>query len=513
MSESPPGTEQLTRLTAKIQRSIIGTLAISGLVLVGLFAVIQILFAGAQAWQFILLTALWLASCIPIGWLLARRVTRPLSFLSQAILHISPTEHSVAAPHMENLRLGRELITTLVDQLYGCVGTPGTTQLVSPGELILQQIPLPLVGLDSQLQIVFANPLAEHYSQQATGLVGKNVYNGFEMSFADSGDNLDTWLQSCRASSVTAQKSWERVRLQVPGQARPSYFDLSASYSQHNPSGSEVMLVFFDHTDSYSMEDTSISFIALAVHELRTPLTVLRGYIEAMGEELEGKLTPETMTFMQRMEASAESLSGFVSNILNVAHIDQDSLALQLREENWTTLLERTVADMRVRAKVHNISIELKIAPDIPPVAADRISIAEVINNLLDNAIKYSHGKSQHIFVKSGLNTEGLVETTIQDFGVGIPSEVMPTLFEKFARNHRNRAAISGTGLGLYLSKALVSAHQGNLWVRSHEGKGSIFGFTLLPYAKLAETDKSSDTKNITTHPHGWIKNHSMTRH
>ncbi len=379
--------------------------------------------------------------------------------------------------------------------------------------LLLRQIPLPLIGLDSQLVVVFANPLAEQYSQQATGLMGKHIYNGFEMTFADPTDTLDTWLQTCRDSSVTANHAWERVRLQRPNQTQPSYFDLSASYSQHNPSGAEVMLVFFDHTDSYSQQDTSISFIALAVHELRTPLTILRGYIEAMGEELEGKLTPQTTTFMQRMDASAESLSAFVSNILNVAHVEQDQLSLQLREENWAELLERTVADMRLRAQVQAISIELKVEPNLPSVAADRVSIAEVINNLLDNAIKYSKGKSEHIFVVSKLNAEGLVETTIQDFGVGIPTEVMPTLFEKFARNHRNRATVAGTGLGLYLSKSLVRAHQGNLWVRSHEGQGSTFGFTVLPYNRLADTSKSSDNDKITAHPHGWIKNHSMTRH
>jgi signal transduction histidine kinase len=88
----------------------------------------------------------------------------------------------------------------------------------------------------------------------------------------------------------------------------------------------------------------------------------------------------------------------------------------------------------------------------------------------------------------------------------------MPHLFEKFSRNYRNQASISGTGLGLYLSKALVNAHGGNIWVRSKESEGTIFGFTIQPYGKLADGDKSGDNKTITRSAHGWIKNHSLSR-
>ena len=88
----------------------------------------------------------------------------------------------------------------------------------------------------------------------------------------------------------------------------------------------------------------------------------------------------------------------------------------------------------------------------------------------------------------------------------------MPNLFTKFYRDHRNRSQIGGTGLGLYLSKAIISAHGGNIWVRSEQGKGSTFGFTILPYAQLAAELKNSDNKEIVRGAHGWIKNHSMYR-
>lgn len=88
----------------------------------------------------------------------------------------------------------------------------------------------------------------------------------------------------------------------------------------------------------------------------------------------------------------------------------------------------------------------------------------------------------------------------------------MPNLFSKFYRDHRNRAQIGGTGLGLYLCKAVVSAHGGNIWVSSKPGQGSTFGFTLIPYEQLADEIKNGDNKDITRGAHGWIKNHSLYR-
>ncbi len=254
-----------------------------------------------------------------------------------------------------------------------------------------------------------------------------------------------------------------------------------------------------------------MSFIALSVHELRTPLTLLRGYIEAFEEELDGKLDPQMTDFMQKMSATAQQLTAFVNNILNVARVDDDQLELTLQEEDWPQIIDSVVANLSLRAKVRGITLEAHVAPDLPKVAVDRLSIHEVMNNLIDNAIKYS-GQSTIITVDAHMNKEGLVETTIEDHGLGISSGIMPNLFTKFYRDHRNRAQIGGTGLGLYLSKAIVTAHGGNIWVRSKEGVGSTFGFSVRPYEQLAEELKNSDNKDIVRGAHGWIKNHSLYR-
>jgi signal transduction histidine kinase len=445
-------------------------------------------------------------------------VMQPLKALWQTILHLSPHQQGVMAPAPESIRFGRELVASLSSQIYqlATVAEQTSHTAAKPSEtlhanFVANNLPLPLFVLDNNETIQFANPLAADYiGIHQEDLIGKNVYMVLDMAFP-SESTFDKWLKEVKLKNATASGSWERVRLNVRDNHPTRLFDLAAYYNRNNPQKTETMLVLFDHTKQYSQDEQAVSFIALSVHELRTPLTLLRGYIEAFEDELGGKLSPQMNDFMQKMSATAQQLTAFVNNILNVARVDDDQLQLQLQEAEWPTILKNTVMNLSLRAKVRGITLQCTIAPNLPKVGVDRLSIQEVVNNLVDNAIKYS-GKSTLIKIDTHLTQDGAVETTVQDFGMGVPTAVMPNLFTKFYRDHRNRAQIGGTGLGLYLSKAIIDAHGGTIWVRSKEGQGSMFGFTLQPYARLAAEVKNSDNKEIVRGAHGWIKNHSLYR-
>lgn len=444
---------------------------------------------------------------------------QPLKAIWLTILHILPGEHNVPSPNINKLNVGRTLVMSLSAQIYQISSiaeqydsaeqkTEKTEK--SRSSLVANALPLPLLLLDKEANVTFANDATARYlGLPMEEIKGKDVYSVLDMSFP-SDDTFDTWLKKSRTSTVTASKSWERVRLSR-AEAKPLQFDLAAYYNKDNPDGVETILILFDHTQTYSQDDQSMSFVALAVHELRTPLTLLRGYIEVFDEELSGKMDAELQGYMQKMNASAQQLTAFVNNILNVARIEGDQLFLRLQETKWPELVQSVVSDWTLRARVRGITLECSVAPNLPTVGVDRVNIYEVISNLIDNAIKYS-GTGKKIIIKAAMTKDGLVETTVQDFGVGIPESVMPNLFSKFYRNYKNRAQIGGTGLGLYLSKTIVTAHGGNIWVRSKDGEGTTFGFTILPYAKLADEQKSGDNMDITTNAHGWIKNHSLYR-
>lgn len=447
----------------------------------------------------------------------ARYLVQPTRLIWQAILHIAPDTANTPAPDLGKNHLGKELITSLVTHIYQLASVAEKIDQMSSkrhneldGDFVANSLPLPLLVLDKDDTALFANEnMLRYIKRSRTDTIGQNIYSVLDMSFT-SYHTFDEWLTQAKANKPVDTQTWERVRLHLPDEKDALQFDLAAYYNRDNLQGFQTMLVFFDHTDQYSQDDQAVGFVALAVHELRTPLTLLRGYIEAFEEELSGKLDPELTGFMHKMNAASQQLSTFVNNILNVARIENDQLELQLHEEKWPDIINAAVSDMSLRARVRGIELQTNIAKDLPTVGVDRVSIYEVIANLLDNAIKYS-GNSKKVVVSTRLTSDGHVETTVQDFGVGVPSSAIANLFDKFYRNHRNRSQIGGTGLGLYLSKAIVNAHGGQIWVKSKEGEGSTFGFTVIPYAKLADEHKNGNN-DITRSAHGWIKNHSLYR-
>lgn len=459
--------------------------------------------------------------CI-LPWFTAHYITEPTRLIWQGILHIAPDAVNTPAPNLKKRTIGHEMVANLVGHVYQLASVASEVDKLSankPGDLahnfVANYLPMPLLILDKSQNILFANkPMLDMMHHTKAEATGQSLYSVLDMSFNDSDgktETFDRWLDNAKATLPVGTKTWEHVRLNVAGAETTPQFDMAAYYNKSNPEGFETMLVFFDKTKAYANDDQDLGFVALAVHELRTPVTLLRGYIEVLEEEMEGKLDPETAEFVHKMKAAAQSLTAFINNMLNVARIENDQLQLKLHEDNWSDIVKAVVSDLSLRAKVVGIDIQADIAPGLPTAGVDRVSIYEVLANLLDNAIKYSSkGNGKKVVVKAALNSEGLIETTIQDNGIGIPNSVLPSLFEKFYRSHRSKDQVGGTGLGLYLSKTIVEAHGGHIWVRSKEGTGTAFGFTVIPYAKLADEKKTGDNNNISRGAHGWIKNHSL---
>ncbi len=451
-----------------------------------------------------------------LPWVSARYLTNPTRLIWQAILHIAPDTANVPAPDLKRGGLGHDLVMSLVSHVYQLASVVDTVEKTAANRhqdlhanFVANSMPLPLIVLDKDQNILFANKtMCDYLGLGENETMGRNVYSVLDLSFS-SEETLDKWLGNVRQNSPVASNTWERVRLIQAGNTTHQ-FDLAAYYNRSNPEGFEVMLIFFDHA-SYEQDDQALGFVALAVHELRTPITLLRGYIEALEEDMEGKLSTEDAVFMHKMKAQAQSLTAFINNMLNVARIESDQLVLKLHEDTWKDIVGTAINDANLRAHVQGVNLVAEVAPGLPTVGVDRVGVYEVLMNLIDNAIKYS-GKSvnKKVIVKAVLNKEGMVETTVQDFGAGIPASILPNLFEKFYRSHRSRNQVGGTGLGLYLSKAIVDAHGGHIFVNSKEGEGATFGFTVLPYSKVAEEKKNGDNNNISRGAHGWIKNHSL---
>jgi signal transduction histidine kinase len=228
---------------------------------------------------------------------LAGANTKPVEMLEHVISYAAHNNRQQVAPNPEELRLGRELVTAQSLQIYNLVSgqsnihsqNPDNTQVDGPS--LFDSIATPLFGVNAEQIVTIVNKAAAVYlGKPVEEILGKPLFDSLRLSF--QGDvSYAEWLESAKGSSVTATKSWNRVRHVIDAD-NSKQFDMVASFSSGAQSGTDSMILLFDKTELYGKDDQDISFVALAVHELRTPLTLMRGYIEVFEDELGPSLSP-----------------------------------------------------------------------------------------------------------------------------------------------------------------------------------------------------------------------------
>ncbi len=436
-------------------------------------------------------------------------IGRPFRDLVQAIVLVAG-EPSAAAPPNPNVHsYEKDGFKQVLQTVYELAARNNTAESTSsnrdataPLNQALENAAAGFAILDSAMNVVYHNNHAP---------VRKNVENKdiLELVFPEN-DTLEDWLQNVADSKLTAEHVWTRVSNKLPGEKDRRIYDVVVSY--HKNSSAETVVTLFDRTNVYMPEEDDLDFISFAAHELRGPITVIRGYLDVINEELSPVLERDQAELMQRLIVTANRLTSYINNILNASRYDRRHLRLRLSEETLRRIYDGIADDMQMRASAQSRLLVTDIPESLPTVAADPAAIGEVLSNLIDNAIKYSNeGGLVHVMARP---IPGFVEVSIIDRGIGMPSSVLPNLFHKFYRSHRSRETVAGTGIGLYICKAIVSSHGGTITARSVENEGSTFSFTLPIYDTVAEklnADNNSN-KSLIEHGSGWIRNHSMYR-
>lgn len=440
--------------------------------------------------------------------------SKPHRLLAQAIAHVSKDPVVTPPPVLTAKKYERTGLKAMVQTVYELAASTGTT-LTTPTpvtpqptgvlESLTRDMPCGLVAFAKDNTIMYANNLAP---VRDTPEGSKELTLQFEPT-----DTLDQWLNQSDTNKVRDTHTWQRVADKLPGETGRRIFDIAAYYQKDNPAGVATIIVAFDRTQVYQQDQEDMDFIALAAHELRGPITVIRGYLDVMQNDLRNKFTPDQQELFDRLQVSSERLAGYVNNILNVSRYDRKQFTTHLHEENLVEILKTLVPDLALRARTQHRRLTFNIPAGLPNIAADRTSLGEVVTNLVDNAIKYSYENGE-IIITAKPKDGDMVEVNVQDFGIGIPASVVGDLFNKFYRSHRSRQSVGGTGLGLYICKAIIESHGGSIWVSSAEGKGSTFGFTVSTYASVAAKLQSGNNQSndIVQRPEGWIKNHAMYR-
>lgn len=232
----------------------------------------------------------------------------------------------------------------------------------------------------------------------------------------------------------------------------------------------------FMATEFKSIDDKQRKFIANCSHDFRSPLTSIKGYLEAM---LDGTIPPEKYDkYMNIVLSEAERLNRLTSSLLTLNTWNSASQALDLSDFDIVSCVRNTISSFEGQCNKKKITMDVTFGAKIFIVTADQLKIQQVLYNLIDNAIKFSHTNST-IFV-SVMDKNEKIFVSIKDSGIGIPKESLSKIWDRFYKTDSSRGKDkSGSGLGLAIAKEVITSHNENINVISTEGVGTEFIFTL----------------------------------
>jgi two-component system, OmpR family, phosphate regulon sensor histidine kinase PhoR len=317
--------------------------------------------------------------------------------------------------------------------------------------------------VDAQKMVVAANAEAERMFAPAA--VGQHIT--YALRSSDVLQAVGEAIASGAASQVQAA-----VRSKINRTLEVRVAPLGASSAQQRL----VLLIFKDQTREEQIERMRSDFVANASHELRTPLTALLGFIETMqgaakqDEKARGQ-------FLALMKAQADRMAGLIDDLLSLSRIELDEHLAPEGTADLAAIVRQTSELLRPLAKQTGCALAIEM-PEALPVKGDANGLAQVMHNLIENALKYSgEGKTATV---SGSVEAGMAIVTVADNGPGIAAHHVPRITERFYRvNVQASRARGGTGLGLAICKHIVNRHRGKLVIESEPGRGSRFSLQL----------------------------------
>lgn len=246
------------------------------------------------------------------------------------------------------------------------------------------------------------------------------------------------------------------------------------------------LIILHDITREKVIERTKTEFVSIAAHQLRTPLSAIKWTLEMLLSGDLGEITSEQREFIQKSYDSNERMIDLINDLLNVTRIEEGRYVFRQEVLDITELLDSILASYETMIKQKEITVKFnKPRRRLPNIVADKEKLELAISNLIDNAVKYSsrQGKIYIDLVGDGEK----IRLSVKDAGVGIPEDQQKRIFSKFFRGANvMKLETEGNGLGLFIAKNIVDAHEGKIWFESKEGEGSTF-FVEIPTKKEYE--------------------------
>jgi len=323
---------------------------------------------------------------------------------------------------------------------------------------VLEQLTDGVIIVDAIGLIQFANPAAQKLFETSNAL-GHSVTEVLR-----NHQLVDAW----RRCPQTNEMQSETVELP----ARHQFLQLIAIPDTH-ASGSLILAQ--DLTRVRRLETVRRDFISNISHELRTPLASLKALTETLQN---GALTDPDAgpRFLGRINAEVYALTQMAQELLDLSRIESGQVELLLAPLAPKSLVNSAADRMKMQAERAGLKLSIKCGDDLPNIRADKSRLEQVLVNLIHNAVKFTKPGGE--ITLAAESTISGVRFAVRDSGVGIPSESLTRIFERFYRVDKSRTG-SGTGLGLSISKHIIEAHGGKIWAESDERHGSVFYFVI----------------------------------
>lgn len=431
----------------------------------------------------------------------AKTITRPIRRLVEGTKVISQgnLDYRLSSQSGDELGLLAESFNTMSTALQRNIQR--ITAESTKANIILNNVSEGVVAVDSQKKIILANKAAAAIVNcLPENLINQDVFTSF----------LITQNGSTISPEISEVGLIKEVTLTNPDK-RIHYLDVLINPIQNDPTGMAAIITFIDRTNELELENMKIDFVSMAAHELRTPMTTIQGYIDLILNFEEIKLPDLIFDYMKRIQSSSKQLANLVNNILNASRIERNTLSVNMDKVDWTDTIRSVIRDMQFNAKVKNIKLTFPDPGSDIFVIGDSLSLTEVLNNLISNAINYTeNGGSVKVNIRQSDNH---IETEIIDTGVGIAANKIPFLFTKFYRAKEGLPSGSGgTGLGLFISKSIIDKHNGSIRVESQEGIGSKFTIVLPMFDQARYNEIVKENPNRISKNRGWAKKDTISR-
>jgi signal transduction histidine kinase len=218
-------------------------------------------------------------------------------------------------------------------------------------------------------------------------------------------------------------------------------------------------------------------FLANMSHELRTPMNAILGYTELILDEIYGEVPAKIREVLERVDKSGRHLLGLINDVLDLSKIEAGQLTLSLNDYSLREIVQTVLASVESLAAEKQLALRVTVPGDLPPGRGDERRIAQVLLNLVGNAIKFTEAGEVRV---EATVSDGAFTVSVADTGPGISPADQQKIFEEFQQaDSSSTRKKGGTGLGLSIAKRIIELHGGRIWVESTVGKGSTFRFTL----------------------------------